>query len=241
MILTKRKPATPLAFFLIQLARFMLVACLALAIVLLFHRVKWSHAFPIKTVQLYGVHHADHADIQQLLLPLVNKGFFTIDVDYIRDRLLQMPWIETAIVSRKWPDQVNITVTEKIAAARWDSNTLLSTTGELFAPSLKTYPAGLPDLSGPLGQQLLMLQYDAKMNHILLPIHARIAALSLSPYAIWRLTLDNGMTIELGHQAVLDRLAQFVRVYPQIVGNHANGVDYVDLRYANGLAVHFKQ
>jgi len=38
----------------------------------------------------------------------------------------------------------------------------------------------------------------------------------------------------------LTHISHFVKVYPKIIGERANQVDYVDLRYSNGLAIHWK-
>ena len=189
---------------------------------------------------MYGINRVDRNEVQQLLLPLVNRGFFTVNIDYIRDRLLQLPWVADIFVRRTWPDQVEVTIIEKNALARWKDNTLLSETGVLFSPKQGTYPTDLPRLNGPSGQQVFMLDNFKEMNRILLPIHAKIAYLELTPYFTWKLMLDNGMTLQIGHKDILTRLDHFVKVYPKIVGNRTTDVDYVDLRYPNGVAVRWK-
>jgi cell division protein FtsQ len=62
----------------------------------------------------------------------------------------------------------------------------------------------------------------------------------MSPYLSWDIELTNGMKMRLGYKDVLTRVSHFVKVYPKIVGERVSDVDYVDLRYPNGLAVRWK-
>lgn len=226
--------------WLAKILKITLLGVLVLSCVFALNQFKLSRQFPIKTVRIYGINHLDQAEIQDLLLPLVSQGFFTINVEYIRDRLLQMPWVSDLYVRRRWPDQVEITIVERHAAAEWNAASLLSRSGELFSPKYETYPVHLPKFVGPDGKQILMLQYFNDINRLLMPLHAKISYLELTPYLTWKLILDNGITLQTGHKDVLTRLNHFVKVYPKIVGSRAADVDYIDLRYSNGVAVRWK-
>lgn len=205
-----------------------------------FNQFKTANYFAIKEVQVVGVRHSDHQAIQNLLLPLVNKSFFMVDVDLIKDRLMQFAWISTVSVKRVWPGQISIQVTEKNPAARWNDQSLLSTMGEIFTPIVSEFPSGLPQFIAPDGEQIHMLEYYAQLTHILKPLHLKVTRFELSDAQSWDLVFDNGMKINVGYKDILTRVRHFVKVYPKIIGENANQVDYVDLRYSNGLAVHWK-
>jgi cell division protein FtsQ len=224
-----------------QASKLIFLSVIVIGFVAALNHLSLSRYFPIKTVRVYGVSRVDHALIKKTITPLIERGFFSINVDYIRDRLLQMPWVSDISVRRAWPDQLEVTVVERSAIATWNEADLLSDGGEVFSPTEESYPAGLPTLHGPDGQQMLVLQYFNQMNRLLQPIHASIAGLELTPYLTWKLTLDNGIKMQFGHKDVLTRLDHFVRVYPKIVGEHAADVDYIDLRYPNGAAVRWKR
>lgn len=226
--------------YITQIFKIVLLGAVVLTCVFTLNQFQLSDYFPIKNVRVYGVNRVDQQEVQNLLLPLVNHGFFTINVEYIRDRLLQMPWVSDIFVRRTWPDQVEITVVEKNALARWNEASLLSESGELFSPHQNTYPANLPQFVGPSGQQVLMRDYFNQINRLLTPLRAKIAYLELTPYFTWKLTLDNGITLQIGHKDILTRLSHFVKVYPKIVGKRGTDVEYVDLRYPNGMAVRWK-
>ncbi len=212
-----------------------------LMLVLIISQFNLADYFPIRKIRVYGVNRLDQVEVQNALSPLVDHGFFTINVDYIHDRLKQIAWIADLHVRRVWPDQIVIRLSEKDPVAYWNDNTLLSQNGEVFSPKQESWPTGLPKFSGPEGQQLFMLKNFLDMNRLLLPLHAKISYLELTPFLTWKLKLDNGITMQAGHKDVLTRLNQFVKVYPKIIGTRVNDVDYIDLRYANGFAVRWKE
>lgn len=206
----------------------------------LFNQFNPSQYFPIKTVRIYGVQHIDRDEIKNLLLPLVSKGFFMVNVTYVKDRLAEIPWAANIFVKRHWPDQLEVTIVEKKAIASWNDEALISDTGEIFLPK-NISQEKIPKLFGPLGKQVLMLQMLNDINQILQSLQLSVRVLMLSPMFSWKVILDNGIVLQVGEQDILTRLNHFVKVYAKMIGTHAKDVDYIDLRYANGIAVRWKQ
>lgn len=204
------------------------------------NQLQLSSLFPIKNVRIYGIQRLDQQEVRELLHPLIDEGFFSIDVENIHDHLIQLPWVADSFVRRYWPDQIEIIISERHAIAEWNDRSLLSENGELFSPDRNSYPLLLPKFVGPDGKQMVMLQYFHVIDRLLQPLHAKILQLELTPYSTWRLTLNNGIAMELGHKDILTRLQHFVKVYPKIIGDHAKDVEYVDLRYPNGVAIRWK-
>lgn len=233
----RKQPAEISLLSIFKLLGYFFLILLCLIAYLKFRQAEY---FPIKKVSIFGTHYISHNDIQKIVTPYVNKGFFSVDVERIKDQIKEFAWVSHASVTRIWPDRVNISITEKHPVALWNENSLLSASGELFTPPTQTYPTSLPQLSGPEGEQILMAQYYSKMNNVLLPLHFKIARLELTPSMAWSITLQNGMKLSIGHKDVLTRLTHFVKVYPKIVGGRVGEVEYIDLRYQNGLAVKWK-
>lgn len=220
----------------LEISRYLLVG---ICIVFTLGYLHSPNLFPIHTVWILGGQHIDHADIREAVLPFLQRGFFNIHIDEIRERLLQQPWVSEVVVHRTWPDRVEIQVLEKKAVARWGKNELLSDTGVLFVPTLDSdlKKVMLPQFQGPDGQHVLMLNYFNQMNRLLTPLHVKILNLELSSYQNWRIELENGTVLQIGHKDLWARLNRFVKVYPKIIGNQIARVQSVDLRYPNGIAV----
>jgi len=240
MDVRKRKPIIKIPVTLTQILKISSISIFLTLTLLVINRIHFSQYFPIRSVKIYGVNHVDPLELQHLISPHLKTGFFSLNVEYIRDRLLQLPWVSDLFVKRVWPDGVEIVLTERNAVAKWNEESLLSDAGALFQPSLKSIPTQLPHFRGPQGQQMMIFQNYQKINRLFLPLNVKVSSLELTPYYTWRLVLDNGIIMQIGYKDVLTQLAQFVKVYDKIVSNQEARVEYIDLRYSNGVAVKWK-
>ena len=202
--------------------------------------LKNSLYFPIKTVKISGARHIDHAVLQSFLTSYVNHGFFGVEVNAIKDRLSENTWITEAVVRRIWPDQVLITLIEKNPIARWGKTSILSTQGDLFTPDKQELLSHLPQFYGPDGKQQELIQHYHTINQLLAPLHILVIRLELTATDIWHITLTNGIQLKVARKDFLTHFSHFVKVYPKVIGGREADVDYVDLRYSNGLAVRWK-
>ena len=69
------------------------------------------------------------------------------------------------------------------------------------------------------------------------PLGRTPTRVSVTARRAWTLTLDSGLTLELGRLDPEDRLARFVENYPQAAALLGRRMQHVDLRYSNGFAV----
>ena len=82
----------------------------------------------------------------------------------------------------------------------------------------------------------MAIQY-AYFRKSLEPLGRAPARVSVSARRAWTLTLDSGLTLELGRADPEDRLARFVQNYAQAAALLGRRMQHVDLRYSNGFAV----
>jgi cell division protein FtsQ len=196
---------------------------------------------PIETVNIAGDYqHIDSKQLQQLVLPYVATGFFSVNLVALKDRLLEVPWVADATISRVWPHTINVTIVEQKASAIWNNYSLINEKGVVFSPPRTTFSFDLPNFYGPIGQQEAVLKNYWVMQNIVKRLGLKILVLQLSPRRAWRLRLSNNVIVVLGQTDVVARLNRLVAIYPKIIGNHSDQVNYVDVRYGNGLAVAWK-
>jgi cell division protein FtsQ len=79
----------------------------------------------------------------------VSGNFFTVNLDSVRAAFEKLPWVRHAEVRRIWPDRIEISIEEQVAAARWlqadGESRLVNTFGEVFNASTEI---DLPVYSG---------------------------------------------------------------------------------------------
>lgn len=196
---------------------------------------------PIQTVNIGGDYrHINTHTLQKIIAPYAAQGFFAVDLDGLKDRLQQVPWVEGVSISRIWPHTLDINIVEQQAQAEWNDDSLLNTDGVVFSPLKNTFPAGLVHFYGPIGQQDKVQKYYYRMQNILEPLHLRVVAIELTARQAWRIKLSNGIMVVLGREEVLPRVQRLVMVYSKIIGQNSQYVNYIDMRYINGIAVSWK-
>jgi cell division protein FtsQ len=190
--------------------------------------------FALRAVQLdTRPQRVERAQLEAAARRSLRGNFFTVDLDQARDAFEQLPWVRSVSVRRQFPWQLDVRLEEREALARWNGNALVDTDGEVFVAKDSD---ALPDFSGPDDAAAEMAQRYAEFGRVLAPLGFRIAAVDLSPRHAWRLTLQNGMIIELGRDDLKARLARFVAAYPQYAAQMKAPAKYVDLRYRDGFA-----
>jgi cell division protein FtsQ len=199
--------------------------------------------FPIRNVQVMGLYsHIDHKVLQATITPVAQAGFFNIKLNDIQRALLTIPWLSTAEIRKIWPDTVVVVLQEHVPVAYWGKNSLVDEKGVVFTPKkIVDVAADLPRLSGQDENGLLVLDTYQRMNQILAPLKMYVVAIELSDRHAWTVTLNNGIQLMFGRDNLWQRLEHFINAYPQTIGDKADRVKSVDLRYENGLAVKWKK
>lgn len=196
---------------------------------------------PVRNVRVQGEFRQLSPDrLQAIVIDTVRGGFFNVNVEVIRQVLLDDPWVQGVTVKRIWPDTVMVTVTEHKAVARWRDHGLINSFGEYFSADRDTFPAGLPELSGPEGTHELMLTQYYLFESQLEETGMVISRLSLNERRAWTAQLAQGPLLVLGRKNITERMNRFLVFSNSDLVRHLNAVESIDLRYTNGFAVRWK-
>jgi cell division protein FtsQ len=171
---------------------------------------------------------------------LDGRGFFQLDVERVRQVARALPWVREATVRRVWPDSIHIAVVERVAVARWNGDALMEDDGQVFVPDEDLAGYGLANLEGPQGQEVGVLAQYKRLAVGLATLSGGVQRVSLSAHGQWEIAFGNGMT--LVPQTPLDAAAleSFARRLPDILGDRLEQAARIDLRYANGFAVRWR-
>ena len=221
-----------------DIAGLVLFAVMLASFVLLVDWLRDPLTLPMRTVKVEGEFmYLDREQLQAVISPLVEGGFFTVDVGSVQKAANDLPWVYRASVHRIWPDSLRIVVEEQQPAARWGEHELLNEHGEIFRPESRGGVPGLALLHGPEGREKYVIDRYLDMSDALATVGLGIAALVQDERRAWHIQLTNQVQIELGRTDPDRRLQRFVRVYPAVLSSGVAGLEYVDLRYSNGFAI----
>ena len=196
---------------------------------------------PIKHVKITGeFQNVSKEEIQSMLEPFTDVGFFDVDVQRIHDLLAQMTWIKNVTVNRIWSDTIAIKMTEKQPLVRWGDDALLSNHGEIITPENITSFENLPILRGIDGQELKSLEIMKGVNTALSDQQMSKTECSINNRWTWKIKLSTGLEILLGRNEQLKKLQRFMKTVDVLGRDQINAMAVVDLRYPNGYAISWK-
>ncbi len=200
---------------------------------------------PVTAVRVVGpLAHLEPAAIEQAVTPAATGGFLQVDVHNVRQAATTLPWVADAQVRRLWPGTLRITITEQEPEARWTPQDqpmgLVNKQGKVFYPDVATFPQDLPEVGGPEGSALDMLNHLNQLNRLFAPLGLKVHSLQLDPRRAWTVGLSNGIRLLLGRTDLDNRLERFLRIYPSALAAQAERILRIDLRYSNGFAVGWK-
>jgi cell division protein FtsQ len=194
-----------------------------------------SPLFPVRKINIQGqMARVTPVQLRYIAEHELSGTFFTLDINQTRAAFGKLPWVRESQVRRRWPDQLDITVIEHQALARWGENGLVGTDGQWFDAASDQ---SLPVLFGPQGTEGEMAQALARFRALLLSSGLKPARLWMNERRAWRVELDNGVQLELGRGNVDERIQRFAKNWNTTLSTLPYKVDSVDLRYPNGYAV----
>ena len=169
-------------------------------------------------------------------------SFFMLNLDKVRELSEGASWVRHARVRRVWPNRLEISVEEHEALALWDDGRIVNTFGELFSANLDEAEedGALPEFSGPLGTERLVVSRYAELRRLLVPLNVQPLALTLSSRQAWEAQLNDGSKLLMGREQGLpieERVRRWVGAYPEAKAKLNGRAELIDLRYPNGFAL----
>jgi cell division protein FtsQ len=198
-------------------------------------------------VRVVGAVHTPASEIVSAAGLAGHPPLLDVDPGAAAARLDRLPWISSATVSRRWPDGVVVTVTERhpVAAAATGSRgggwALVDRTGRVLA-DLAAPPAGLvhlvaPGSPGAPGSELGRAAAPGLQVAATLPqaFSAQVTEVQVARNGQVTLALTTPVTVELGTATQLH--AKYEDVAATLAGAHLVAGDVVDVRVPDSPTV----
>jgi cell division protein FtsQ len=196
-----------------------------------------ASGFALREVRVEGRGETAVADI--LAAVKANRGdpILGIDIDGVRERLENLPWIETASVERRFPDQLIVSVTEAAPMALWQRNQklfLVSRDGAVIETANLGKYAKLLIIVGEDAPKKAQDLFDILAQEPDLRSH--VTAAVLVGKRRWNIRMDNDVDVKLPEDGALEAWRHFADL------NRRNNlldkdVTAVDLRQSDRVVV----
>ncbi|MGX2949448.1 cell division protein FtsQ/DivIB [Ursidibacter sp. B-7004-1] len=238
------KPKTP-TNWLLFIKPILMFLCLIFAYVMYSNWSSWLALLDKTPIRAYALTHktqfTTNADIRELLSKEpVLKGYFEQDIQEIKDKFLEIPWIRDVAVRKVYPDRISLTLVEHRPTAIWNQTRFVSAQGVVFdLPKERFNADGLPDLYGPDSEAKKVLEAWYKIQKDLESRNLVLKSVAMDIRGSWTITLNNHVELRLGRGDWLPKIDRFVTIFPEIEIPDGKRLSYVDLRYEHGAAVGF--
>jgi len=195
--------------------------------------------FRVRSVAVQGTRRMDPKPIYRIALDQRTTALPLVDVEAIRERLLDYGWVKDARVSRRYPDTLVVDIVERAPAALWqdgDRLSLIDAEGHVLDKVAVTRMPDLPLLVGA-GANSHARALDALLGKAP-TIKAQLVSASWVGQRRWDLAVQTGETIALpeGEGAAATALAKFAEK-DKSAGLLGRGIERFDLRKPGQMTV----
>jgi cell division protein FtsQ len=172
--------------------------------------------FEVKRVEVTGIDRMERLTVYAIALDQHSMAMPLVDLDKVRDQLLNYGWIQDARVSRRLPDTLVVDIVERKPAAIWQHNqklSLIDKEGMVLEPIKPDQPA--PELP-------LLIGKDANLEAVRLgrlmdqapALKPMLASASWVGNRRWDLQFQSGEVLALpeGDEAAAKALLRFARI-----------------------------
>lgn len=204
--------------------------------------------YPVKSVRFEGpFRQVQREQLEAAVMSLVRGNFFLVDLDTVKQRVEDIPWVHRASVRRRFPNEIAVSYSEQKLVARWGARDWVNASGEVVRVPAAELSDGAPTLDGPEGTSAQVLSAYRRFAAALGANQLRVRALRLTPRRAWRVDIEHdadgatqSFVVMLDRDQPERRLERFGRAYARTLSAAVADVRAVDLRYTNGFSVEWR-
>lgn len=206
-----------------------------------FYGVQFTQQFlnrPISSVAIEGqFNYIDKAIIAVIVESMIGDSFVGENIDVIKNKLQNLSWVDGVLLSRQWPDRLQVTITEQVPIARWSDDSFINVRGELIPINDNAVLSNLSKLSGKKEDAQNIMREYAMLTNVFQPYGLAVKQLEKNPRGVWKLHLDNEWNVVLGQGNIFSKVQRLTHLLDKKILDKTSDIDTIDIRYPNGLAV----
>ena len=188
------------------IANALFAAALMMTIYMTIHFAVRLPVFPLREVRVSeALQHVTAEQIEAIVRGEIDGNFFTVNLPRVRSAFERLPWVRKVEVRRQWPDRLEVALEEQVPLARWGSDALVNTHGEVYTAA---YDGKLMTFVGARESVTeITIQYEFFRRN-LAQVGLAPVQIQLSPRRAWQVRADNGLTIDLGREVIEPRIEE---------------------------------
>ncbi len=229
---------------------FALTLVVALVAALCVDQILRSGYFTIERVRIVtALQRVDQGLVERSTWRNINGNYLTADLGGIEQALENLPGVYQAVIRRVWPQTLAVSVTETGAMAQFmplgASETVPVHEFINLAPSNQL--STVPVLRAHRNDRERLIDVFKQILPALHAVELEPLALSVSPAGRWKLELQIGVDtpanqflLLAGRGPVKEKVTRFASSYAMALRSRGDMIAQVDMRYANGFAVRWR-
>lgn len=173
-----------------------------------------DNGYRVRHLVVDGMDNIDETEVYSIVADQKDRSMPNVDVDDVRDQLLQLNWIADARVIRRLPDTLVVEIEERVATAVWQDAgqyALIDAKGHLLEKVEETARPDLPRIFGTGANRMASNLTD--LLETAPAMKGQVAAAEWVGNRRWNLTFHTGETLQLpeGEATAEDALLTFAR------------------------------
>jgi len=171
---------------------------------------------------------------------LKKKSFFTMDINYLREKIEKIDWVKNVTIRRSYPDEVKIYIEEHIPVAIWNNDYYLDEFGKIF--SANNINSDLPLIVSRSNRNNIIFKYFTLLSKSILDnkIDEKIIKIQENEIRSLSVFFLSGIKVEFGSSNITDKINIFFKAYKTLNSSDLKKIRYIDMRYSNGFSVGWK-
>ena len=195
--------------------------------------------FIVERVEIHGIDHMERLPIYAVALNQPSRAMPNVDISAIREHIETFTWVKEARVSRKLPDTLVVSITERTPTAIWQHQQqlyLVDGGGQVLEEIALDAMPDLPLIIGPRANHQVA-NFKALLDHAP-ALRPMLAGATWVGNRRWDLRFQSGETLALpeGEEDAAGALVRFARM-DGVTGWLGEGFKRFDMRVPDRLVV----
>lgn len=183
--------------------------------------------------------------LQQTMSLQPVSGFFTTDLQTLRDIAVDLAWVDQVSVTRDWQRGIVVTALPKKAVANFGTERLVDAKGDVFVPAdnQELTQAQFATLQGEIAQAPVIMQQMQQINDWYSSLDMQVEDIILTPRMTWLIRFNNGLRVIVDNENTAQKLLNLSQLLGNQLSSRRDNMQSIDLRYKNGFTIawHIKE